>query len=99
AFGLAPLFHRRYQGATWLATEIAPLVALGETEPDTFALAAKIAHFPAHDRTGWAGIRRVLPGSRVEIGTDGLVRSAPYWDPGAGLGSYLGAWEDGVAEV
>jgi len=98
AFGLAPLFYRRHRGATWLATEIAPLVALGETEPDTFALAAKIAHFPSHDRTGWTGIHRALPGSRVEIAPDGSVRSAPYWDPGAGLGTYPGAWEEGVAE-
>ena len=98
AFGLAPLFYRHHGGATWFATEITPLVALGDTGPDTFALAAKIAHFPAYDRTGWTGIRRVLPGSRVTVALDGSVRPSTHWNPGAALGTYPGAWEDGVAQ-
>ncbi|MGZ8795279.1 MAG: hypothetical protein ACXW0F_11660, partial [Gaiellaceae bacterium] len=44
--GLALLFYRVVGEQMWLATEIAPLVALGGTSPDLAALSAQAALVP-----------------------------------------------------
>src|SRR5262245_40052000 len=79
--GLAPRFYRMLQGGVWLATEVHPLVALGDVAPDLEALTARAAFTPMDDRTGWEGIGRVLPGETLEIGPDRRASSARYWQP------------------
>ena len=97
--GLAPLFYRRIGGSVWLATEVAPLVALGASPPDLEALAARAAFVPLDDRTGWRDIHRVLPGGRIEIDARDLsIRTARYWDPGRLLGTRRASREETVAE-
>jgi asparagine synthase (glutamine-hydrolysing) len=98
-FGLAPLFYRVFGGAVWLATEIAPLVALALPEPDLEALAARAACSPLDERTGWSGIARVLPGFTVEISTPDLhVRSSRYWTAPSLFGTYRGSRDEALAE-
>jgi asparagine synthase (glutamine-hydrolysing) len=96
--GLAPLFYRVFQGGVWFATEVQPLVALGEPAPDLGALTARTAFVPLDDRTGWDGIHRVLPGSTVEIGPELEISSAFYWRPAEMLGRYRGSRTEALAE-
>ena len=96
--GLAPLFYRVFQGGVWLATEVQPLVALGEAVPDLEALTARTSFAPLDDRTGWEGIARVLPGSTLEIGEDRRASSARYWQPADLFRRYRGSSAEALAE-
>lgn len=98
AFGLAALFYRRFAGALWLATEIGPLVSLGDTGPDLEELVARMALQRAPDRAGWRGIWRVLPGERLHLTAEGRISSTAHWDPAALIGTYQGSRDDAMAE-
>ncbi len=77
AFGLASLFYRVTDDAVLVSSEVAPLLAVGapsaldlEALPDVFA-----TRFLASSRTVWAGVRQVTQGTRLMIGTDGVVHT------------------------
>lgn len=88
--GLAPLFYRRYKDSLWLASEIAPLVALGDVSADLDALSAQAALVPDDRRTGFAGIHRLLPGHLMHVTRDLAVELRRYWDPYAIFGRFNG---------
>lgn len=96
--GLAPLFVRPFRDGVWLSTEIAPLLALGLPGPDVEALSARAAFAPLHDRTGWQGISRVLPGTTLESVTGGSLSSTVYAKPGEIIGRYRGGRSEALAE-
>ncbi len=96
-FGLAPLFYRIVDGAVWLASEVGPLLALGNPGPDLEALSARAAFVPLDERTGWRGIHRVLPGSTLEVRLpDMQTRSTRYWFPERGFATFQGSSEDAL---
>ncbi|HEX2827012.1 MAG TPA: asparagine synthase-related protein [Burkholderiales bacterium] len=98
--GLAPLFYRIVEGAVWLATEIAPLVALARPQPDLEALSARAGFIPIDAGTGWAGIHRVVPGSTLEITFPGLVmRTSRFWSPQRLVGTYRGNRHEALGEL
>jgi hypothetical protein len=97
--GLAPLFYRAVDGAMWLATEMSSLLGIGPDAPNLQALSARAAFAPMDEETGWEGIRRVLPGCTLEIGSDLSARSLRYWDPERLFGTYRGSRDDAVGEV
>lgn len=88
--GLAPLFYRHVDGALWLATEVAPLVALAPAAPDLAALSRQAALVPEDTETGFHGIRRLLPGHVLNATRDLRVTQRPYWDPLSLFGSFGG---------
>lgn len=99
ALGLAPLFYRELPEAVWLATEIAPLVSLQAPTPDLEALSARAAFVPLDERTGWRGLRRVLPGGAIEIDARGLgIAASRHWEPSRLLGRYRGSREEALGE-
>ena len=98
-FGLAPLFYRLVDGAAWLASEVGPLLALGNPGPDLEALSARAAFVPLDERTGWLGIHRVLPGSTLEIHLPSQqLASTRYWFPERLFASYQGSYDDALDE-
>jgi asparagine synthase (glutamine-hydrolysing) len=96
--GLAPLFYRLVRGAVWLATEVRPLLELGDLAPDLEALAAQAAFVPLDHRTGWQSIARVLAGSVVEFDPDGRVVTTGYWTPQERIGGYRGSRAEALTE-
>ena len=88
--GLAPLFYRVVGESLWLATEIWPLVALRPSAPDFDALAAQAALVPDDVRTGFEGIRRVLPGYRLHTTRSLAVTQERYWRPQSLFGAFRG---------
>ena len=88
--GLAPLFYRVVGEQMWLATEVAPLVALGGTSPDLAALSAQAALVPNDADTGFEGIRRLLPGHSLLATRRLAVTEQPYWSPHAIFGRFRG---------
>ena len=98
-FGLVPIFYRAFRGGVWLATEVHPLVSLEFPGPDLECLVARSAFSPLENRTGWTGVRRILPGSTVEFDPDLDVRVTYYWAPKRILGTYRGSRNDAVAEL
>lgn len=98
-FGLVPLFYRLFRGGVWLATEVHPLVSLEFPGPDLECLVARAAFSPLENRTGWADIRRVLPGSTVEFGSDVVARSTSHWMPEQVIGTYRGSRNEAIAEL
>lgn len=84
--GLAPLFYRRDGAGTWVASEVWPLAAIGPVHPDVQALSALAAGCPFPDRTAWLEIRRVPPGSVVEVVSDGRAQVRRWWEPHRLLG-------------
>ena len=98
-FGLAPLFYRLVDGAAWLASEVGPLLALGNPGPDLEALSARAAFVPLDERTGWLGIHRVLPGSTLEIHLPSQhLASTRYWFPERLFATYGGSYDDALDE-
>jgi asparagine synthase (glutamine-hydrolysing) len=83
-FGVKPLYVARHAGAVWFASEIRALLAAGvPARPRADVLAHTVAY-------GWAecaetpleGIRRVGPGTVVEVELDGLTADERRWyDP------------------
>jgi asparagine synthase (glutamine-hydrolysing) len=84
--GEVPLFYRKVHAAIWFATEIHPLVALGEAVPDLDALSAFVGWVEFPERTGWMGIHRVLPGETLEVDTNLQPRASRYWLPASHVG-------------
>lgn len=97
--GLAPLFYRVFNGSAWLATEVRPLLALGALTADLEALSARAVFVPLDERTGWAGILRVVPGFRLSISKDLRVSSSAYWSPRRIIGRYRGGRTEAAAEL
>jgi asparagine synthetase B (glutamine-hydrolysing) len=97
--GLAPLFYRATRGAVWLASEIHALLGVAPNAPHLAALSARAAFVPLDEETGWEGIRRVLPGSTVEIDADLRVMMLRYWDPSRRFGTFRGDRGDAVGEL
>jgi asparagine synthase (glutamine-hydrolysing) len=99
--GQVPMFYRALPGALWLATEVEPLVSLGETTPDLEALAARAAFAPIAERTGWTGIHRVVPGTAVVVDAAAPTTptAVPFWEPEPRLGGYRGGREEARAEL
>ncbi len=97
--GLAPLFYRVVGRSLWLATEVSPLVALRRPRPDLAALSAQAALVPDDTRTGFEGIRRLLPGHSLRVTRDLVSSQSPYWDPRALFGSFRGSRSDAEDEL
>jgi asparagine synthase (glutamine-hydrolysing) len=97
--GLAPLFYRTVRGAVWLASEIHALLGIEPDVPHLGALSARAAFAPLDEETGWEGIRRVVPGCTLEIGSDLRMRTLRYWDPGQRFGTFRGDRSDAVGEL
>lgn len=97
--GLAPLFYRVTETAIWVATEIHALLGVAANTPQLAALSARAAFAPLDEETGWAGIRRVLPGCTIEADRSLRLRSRPYWDPEHRFGTYRGTRRDAVDEL
>ena len=81
--GLHPLFYcQRGAEVSFAAT---PIVLAADRTPEALnraALADHLCHrWPDPAETYFAGVRRVLPGSRVVV-SGGRVHTARYWDPG-----------------
>jgi asparagine synthase (glutamine-hydrolysing) len=97
--GLASLFYRVAGGSLWLATEVAPLVALGPPGPNLEALAAQAALVPDDTETGFRGIRRVLPGHVLHASRDLVVTQRPYWHPRRLFGRFGGGRREAEDEL
>jgi len=99
ALGLAPLFYRVVGPSVWLATEVAPLVGIGAAEPDLEGLAWRAAGEPIEDRTGYAGVLRVLPGTSIELRPGRAPTTHRWWDPARLLGTFEGTRAHAVEEL
>ena len=77
-FGIKPLFYAVHDGEVFFASEIKALLALGV--PARWDLDNAFLGFAGpHERTTFAGVRAVPPGS-FAIARDGEVRVHTYWD-------------------
>lgn len=83
-FGVKPLYFARHRGALWFASEIGALLAAGIPRRPCMDI---VRHVLA---TGWVngdetpidGVRRVLPGTMVEVDLASLnVSSRTWYDP------------------
>ncbi|GAB3777994.1 asparagine synthase-related protein [Ramlibacter monticola] len=97
--GLAPLFYRVAKGAVWLASEVHALLGIEPDAPHLSALTARAGFAPIDEETGWAGIRRVLPGCTLEIDGELRIKTLRYWDPARRLGTFGGDRADAVGEL
>lgn len=79
--GEVPLFYRRVGDEFWLATEIHPLLAIAPAEMDLEWLAAFSAMVEYPDRTGWLGVKRVLPGEILQVDRQLQTSSQRYFLP------------------
>lgn len=84
-FGEKPLFYACKEGRFAYASSMVPLAALSwvDTSIDLIALDRYLAlHFVPGNRTLFKGVRRVLPGERLCVATEGVtVRRAFYYRP------------------
>lgn len=77
-FGIKPLYYSIVNGDVFFASEIKALLAMGV--PAVWDLEAATGGFGrSHERTEFAGISTVPPGSYA-IAKHGEVRCYPYWD-------------------
>lgn len=102
-FGVKPLYYTRHEGRLLLASEIKALLACGvPARWDTAAFAAHLQVALPTDRTLFAGIFQLPPGSYLVAGPDGVTVHR-YWDldypPAAELESGDGRWDDHVDEI
>ena len=84
--GEVPLFYRRAGDELWLATEIHPLLAIAESEPDLEWLAAFAAMVEDPAGTGWSGVRRAMPGEILNVDPGLRITSERYFPPRVGVG-------------
>jgi asparagine synthase (glutamine-hydrolysing) len=79
-FGIKPLFYATIDGATYFASEIKALLALGvPARWDVEAVYQDLFLFRCHERTMFAGIRSVPQGCYA-IARGGDVQVYRYWD-------------------
>ncbi|HLO76076.1 MAG TPA: asparagine synthetase B [Magnetospirillum sp.] len=81
--GERPLFYHQSPNRIAFASMYHGLHALPDVQmaPDLGAVRAHAAFFADYrDRSYFAGIKRVMPGSHVEIDAAGTVRIERYWD-------------------
>jgi asparagine synthase (glutamine-hydrolysing) len=102
-FGVKPLFYAEHAGRLYLASEVKALLACGiPARWDTASFADHLLVSHAADRTLFAGVRQVPPGSWLRAAADGITVSG-YWDleyPRAGelpTGAEAGSHLAGVA--
>src|SRR4051812_21254358 len=83
-FGVKPLYWARHGGALWFASEIAALLAAGlPRRLDRDALAYALLYgWSSGEVTPVEGIRRVLPGTMLDVDLETLeVRERRWYDP------------------
>ena len=86
-FGVKPLVWARWRDGLALASEAKGLFALGvpaRWDHEMFAHAAHV-QYPWPDRTLFAGVQQLEPGSVLTW--DGELRTRRYWDPPFGIAS------------
>lgn len=83
-FGVKPLYLARHGGALWFASEIGALLAAGvPAAARSDVLAHAVAYgWAGGERTPFAGIDRLAPGTLVEVDVDTLDATERRWyDP------------------
>lgn len=83
--GILPLYYSVDRARLVFASEVKALLpALGRPTVDERGLAEYLAHrsVPA-PRTLFEGVRKLPPGHRARIGSDGRIEVTPYWEPPA----------------
>lgn len=79
-YGIKPLYYTVLGGDVYVASEIKALLALGvPARWDADAFFAEVHSVRSADRTLFAGIYAVPPGSTL-LARDGRVEIRPYWD-------------------
>jgi len=96
--GERPLFWRREGASVAFASEVKQLAAWSDRPPvDEEAVLDLVAQrFERPERTTYVGIRRLLPGSKLEVA--GEVVERRFWRPGEGAGTRSVPFEEAVRE-
>jgi asparagine synthase (glutamine-hydrolysing) len=98
AVGERPLFWRREGASVAFASEVKQLAAWSDRPPvDEEAVLDLVAQrFERPERTTYVGIRRLLPGTTVEVA--GEVTERQFWRPGDGAGTRSVSFDEAVGE-
>lgn len=80
--GIKPLYYLEHDGTFYFASEIKALLAIPGYSPrvDRESLDLYLGYrYVTGERTMFSGIRKLLPGHRMEIDPDGTFRTIRYW--------------------
>jgi asparagine synthase (glutamine-hydrolysing) len=97
--GERPLFWRREGGSVAFGSEAKQLAAWSSTPPpvdEGAVLDLVVQRFERPERTKWVGIRRLLPGTSLEVGDAAVERR--FWRPGDGAVRHSVSIGDAVRE-